>query len=71
MSTSCRGGGEEAIVHFEKLLALSNDLGLLSEEYNSKDGLVGNFPQAFSHIGLINAALALQLGTSVRLHDLE
>jgi GH15 family glucan-1,4-alpha-glucosidase len=66
-----QGRREEAIAHFEKLLALCNDLGLLSEEYNSKDGLVGNFPQAFSHIGLINAALALQLGTSVRLHDLE
>lgn len=66
-----QGRREEAIAHFEKLLALSNDLGLLSEEYDSKDGLVGNFPQAFSHIGLINAALALQLGTSVRLHDLQ
>ena len=66
-----QGRRKEAIAHFEKLLALTNDLGLLSEEYDPKDGLVGNFPQAFSHIGLINAALALQLGTSVRLHDLQ
>ena len=66
-----QGRRKEAIAHFEKLLALANDLGLLSEEYDAKDGLVGNFPQAFSHIGLINAALSLQLGTSVRLHDLQ
>jgi GH15 family glucan-1,4-alpha-glucosidase len=66
-----QGRRKEAIAHFEKLLALTNDLGLLSEEYDPKHGLVGNFPQAFSHIGLINAALALQLGTSVRLHDLQ
>jgi GH15 family glucan-1,4-alpha-glucosidase len=62
---------EDAVTHFEKLLALRNDLGLLSEEYGEKEGLIGNFPQAFSHIGLITATLSLQLGTSVRLHDLE
>ncbi|MGB9029431.1 MAG: glycoside hydrolase family 15 protein [Acidobacteriaceae bacterium] len=61
----------EARAHFERLLRLRNDLGLLSEEYDAKHGLVGNFPQAFSHIALINAALALELGTSTRLHDLE
>ncbi len=66
-----QGRREEAVAHFERLLALRSDLGLLSEEYDAKEGLVGNFPQAFSHIGLINAALSLQLGTSVRLHDLE
>ena len=42
---------------FERLLALRNDLGLLSEEYDPDQGcLVGNFPQAFSHISLINTA---------------
>ncbi len=66
-----QGRRTEAIAHFEKLLRLRNNLGLLSEEYDLKNGLIGNFPQAFSHIGLINAALALQLGTSVRLHDLQ
>jgi GH15 family glucan-1,4-alpha-glucosidase len=51
---------DEARELFERLLALRNDLGLLSEEYDPKLGrLVGNFPQAFSHIGLVNTALLL------------
>jgi GH15 family glucan-1,4-alpha-glucosidase len=42
---------------FERLLALRNDVGLLSEEYDLRAGrLVGNFPQSFSHIALINTA---------------
>jgi GH15 family glucan-1,4-alpha-glucosidase len=42
---------------FERLLALRTDLGLLAEEYDSKAGrLVGNFPQAYSHIALVNSA---------------
>jgi GH15 family glucan-1,4-alpha-glucosidase len=50
----------EASEMFDRLLALRNDLGLLSEEYDPKlERLVGNFPQAFSHIGLINTALLL------------
>lgn len=37
-----------------------NDVGLLSEEVDSEsDGLIGNFPQAFSHVGLVNAAWAI------------
>ena len=45
---------------FDKLLLLRNDVGLLSEEYDPKAGrLVGNFPQAFSHLGLVNTALVL------------
>ena len=45
---------------FERLLGLRNDVGLLSEEYDPKARrLVGNFPQAFSHIGLINTATNL------------
>ncbi len=45
---------------FEKLLGLCNDVGLLSEEYDPNEGrLVGNFPQAFSHVGLVNSAFNL------------
>ena len=45
---------------YERLVALSNDLGLLAEEYNSKLGrFVGNFPQAFSHVALVNATFNL------------
>jgi GH15 family glucan-1,4-alpha-glucosidase len=44
---------------FERLLAVRNDLGLLSEEYPTAKRLVGNFPQAFSHIALINSAYNL------------
>jgi GH15 family glucan-1,4-alpha-glucosidase len=52
---------DEATEMFERLLTLRNDLGLLSEEYDPELGrLVGNFPQAFSHIGLINTALLLE-----------
>ena len=45
---------------FERLLALRNDLGLLSEEYDPRARrLLGNFPQAFSHIAIINTAAHL------------
>ena len=51
------GRYEDAARLFERLLALRNDLGLLSEEYDvPTKRLVGNFPQAFSHIALINTA---------------
>jgi GH15 family glucan-1,4-alpha-glucosidase len=54
------GRVEEAKKLFERLLSLANDVGLLSEEYDIGRGrLVGNFPQAFSHISLANAALDL------------
>jgi GH15 family glucan-1,4-alpha-glucosidase len=52
---------DEAEQMFERLLSLRNSLGLLSEEYDPALGrLVGNFPQAFSHIGLVNTALLLE-----------
>ncbi|HWL07443.1 MAG TPA: glycoside hydrolase family 15 protein [Planctomicrobium sp.] len=52
-----QGRQSEARDLFERLLDLRNDVGLLSEEYDVCSGrLVGNFPQAFSHIGLINTA---------------
>lgn len=55
------GRGEEARTLFERLLTLRNDLGLYSEEYDQRDGrLIGNFPQAFTHLTLISAAIALQ-----------
>ena len=45
---------------FDRLLSLRNDLGLLSEEYDvARRRLVGNFPQGFSHIGLVNTAYNL------------
>ena len=54
------GQVDEAVEIFERLLALRNELGLLAEEYDRKlDRQVGNFPQAFSHIGLISTAMAL------------
>lgn len=55
-----QGKQEEATALFERLIGLANDLGLLSEEYDPvARRLVGNFPQAFSHIALINSALNL------------
>ena len=54
------GRHEEAIELFERLLALRNDVGLLSEEYDPRYGrLVGNMPQAFSHVPLVQTALNL------------
>jgi GH15 family glucan-1,4-alpha-glucosidase len=51
------GEVERARTIFENVLAHANDLGLLSEEIDPRDGsLLGNFPQAFSHVGLVNAA---------------
>jgi GH15 family glucan-1,4-alpha-glucosidase len=58
------GRREEAVALFERLLGLRNDLGLLSEEYDPVTGRhLGNTPQAFSHVGLVNAAL--HLGSSL------
>lgn len=54
------GERDRAAALFEKITAHANDLGLMSEMVDPKTGaLVGNFPQAFSHIGLINAAYAI------------
>ncbi|MEV0038732.1 glycoside hydrolase family 15 protein [Streptomyces sp. NPDC050804] len=54
------GRTEEAKELFERLLALRNDVGLLSEEYDPvARRQLGNFPQAFSHIGLVVTALTL------------
>jgi GH15 family glucan-1,4-alpha-glucosidase len=51
---------DDARLLFERLLALQNDLGLLAEEYDPRARrMLGNFPQALSHVGLINTAINL------------
>jgi len=55
-----QGRHDEARALFERLLALRNDVGLLSEQYDLRaHRMLGNFPQAFSHVGLINTAFNL------------
>jgi GH15 family glucan-1,4-alpha-glucosidase len=50
---------------YERLLSIRNDVGLLSEAYDpTSRTLLGNFPQAFSHVGLINTALNLRRGSA-------
>lgn len=57
------GERDRAVALFDHLLSLSNDLGLLAEEYDPVHRRqLGNFPQAFSHVGLINSAQALAVG---------
>ena len=55
-----QGRHDDAVRMFERLLAIRNDVGLLSEEYDpiAKRAL-GNFPQAFTHVGLVNTAFNL------------
>jgi GH15 family glucan-1,4-alpha-glucosidase len=55
------GRTDEARELFTRLVALCNDVGLLAEEYSPKHGrMLGNFPQAYSHIALVNTAFRLQ-----------
>lgn len=55
-----QGRREEAVERFERLLSLRNDVGLLAEEYDPvQKRLLGNFPQAFSHLALVSTALNL------------
>jgi GH15 family glucan-1,4-alpha-glucosidase len=62
----------EARQLFERLLTLQNNVGLLSEEYDlARRRLVGNFPQAFSHVALVNTALRLSRFTEFPLRALE
>ncbi len=57
---SRQGNARDARELFERLLDLRNDVGLLAEEYDPVNGLqLGNFPQAFTHLALVDAALAL------------
>jgi GH15 family glucan-1,4-alpha-glucosidase len=54
------GRRDDARALFERLLGLCNDVGLLAEEFDPRAGrLLGNFPQAFSHVGLVNTAMNL------------
>jgi GH15 family glucan-1,4-alpha-glucosidase len=51
---------DQATATFERAIAAINDVGLLAEEVDPGSGeMIGNFPQAFSHIGLVNAAWAI------------
>ena len=55
-----QGRYAEARTLFDRLLAHCNDVGLLAEEFDPATGrMLGNFPQAYSHVGLINCALSL------------
>jgi GH15 family glucan-1,4-alpha-glucosidase len=57
---SLQGRREEAHEQFERVLAVCNDVGLLSEEYNVPGKhLAGNFPQALTHLAVVNTALGL------------
>ena len=56
------GRREDGAALFERLLALSNELGLLSEEYDARERcMLGNFPQALTHMALINSARLLSI----------
>ena len=55
-----KAGHDEAYAMFERLLGLANDVGLLAEEYDTvAKRLVGNFPQAFSHVALVHTGMNL------------
>jgi GH15 family glucan-1,4-alpha-glucosidase len=59
-----QGRQTEAENMFERLISIRNDVGLLSEEYDAvAKRQLGNFPQAFSHVGLVNAAFNLTRGS--------
>ncbi len=60
-----QGRYEDAQRLFERLLTRCNDVGLLAEEFDPANGrMLGNFPQAYSHVGLINCALNLSHAAS-------
>jgi GH15 family glucan-1,4-alpha-glucosidase len=62
-----QGRHGEARELFERLLSLRNDVGLLAEEYDPRSGRqLGNFPQAFTHLALVEAAIALGEGRAIR-----
>jgi GH15 family glucan-1,4-alpha-glucosidase len=55
------GRRDDAVALMDRLVGLTNDVGLLSEEYDvTADRMVGNFPQAFSHLALVSAAMNLR-----------
>ena len=67
-----QGRHDDARAMFERLLGLRNDVGLLAEEYDPRlRRQVGNFPQAFSHVGLVGTAFNLARALPARLHPAE
>jgi GH15 family glucan-1,4-alpha-glucosidase len=63
---------DEATEIFERMLSLRNDVGLLAEEYDQRrKRLVGNFPQAFTHVGLVNSAYNLDRARKSRARALR
>ena len=60
-AAAARGDVDEAVRTFKRLLGFANDVGLYAEEIDMETGAaLGNFPQAFTHVGLIDAALTLE-----------
>jgi GH15 family glucan-1,4-alpha-glucosidase len=60
-----QGRRDEATEQFERVIATANDVGLFAEQYDPSHGeLLGNFPQAFTHLGVIAAARGLAAGQS-------
>jgi GH15 family glucan-1,4-alpha-glucosidase len=63
------GRRKEAVELFERLLTLRNDVGLLAEEYSPHARRqVGNFPQAFTHVSLVNTAINLSSAAGPAAH---
>jgi pentatricopeptide repeat protein len=62
---------DDAVLTFEKMQTYGNHLGLFSEEIDSTGGQLGNFPQAFTHLALINAAITLNNALDRRAHTTD
>ena len=66
------GRRDDGVALFERLVALSNDVGLLSEEYEMRSGhMLGNFPQALTHMALINSAFLLSMPVEQAIRSLR
>jgi GH15 family glucan-1,4-alpha-glucosidase len=65
---ACRGDVEEAKRLLERVLSHGNDLGLFAEEIDPETGAaLGNFPQAFTHVGLIHRKLSSRVASRKRM----
>jgi GH15 family glucan-1,4-alpha-glucosidase len=68
-SLALTGRMKQAAELFERLMSLRNDVGLLAEQYDpQRNRMLGNFPQAFSHVALVNSALSFQEGKGPSRH---